>query len=613
MKIRYYTILGLFMLGGFSSCLNELNETPVDFFDVYYVFQDSIRAEAFVNGLSTELPDAQNASYNRLWGSAMLASAADEATHVSSSGSTSNAAIRISAGNFGPTNMRFHRSDDGADNIGSWYRYGGYYGIRMANVALEGLELTEAGIPKWGTERFVKRMQGEAVFFKALSHFWLFQKWGGIPIIDRTYTDEEDLNIPRATVEETIDYIVETARKAYNLLPDEAYSGNEGGRAERGAALALISRVLLYGASPLYNGTGFDGKSNPLVSYGNYSADRWRLAAEAAQDLIDLGWYELYYGNTQTNYTASERYAKLFTSWTDEFNKEYVIAGRLRASNINTETENFPAGFDNATGGTCPSQEMVDAYEMSDGTLFDWNNGTHKASPYENRDPRFYASIIYHGAYYARFANVTTGYTFNMLSRTSTLPLGGTNRTGNTATTTGYYLNKFMDYTAANPVGKTGSVQHVWCHFRYAEALLNYAEAANEYGGPTYTVSGAKNRLTPVDAINQVRARAGMPDVATTFANRGWVLNQENLRTLIRNERRVELAFEEQRFYDVRRWMIIEDGIIHGVDIALQDGKPQYTVVEVEKKVFDSKKHYFFPVPYTELVSNRSLEQNPGW
>lgn len=603
MKTKHYILYSLFLLVGLCSCFNDLDETPVDIFDKYYVFQDSLRAEAFVNSLSNELPDAVSSSYNRLQGNAMLASATDEATHVSTNKSSSNAAWRLSSGNWGPSNLRYYRSDDGVGNIASWYRWGGYSGIRKANVALDGLELTEEGIPLYGSKSFVNRLKGEATFFKALSHFFLFQKWGGIPIIDRTYSDEEDLNIPRSSVKETVDYIVQTADKAFQFLPNEPYSGNEAGRADRGATLALKSRVLLYAASPLYNGSGFDGSNNPLICYGNYDPERWKQAAEAAQQLIDLGWYELYYGGSSQ---PAVRYAKLFTSWTNEYNKEYVIVGRLRQANPDTENDNFPAGFTNASGGTCPSQELVDAYEMEDGTLFDWNNEAHRNAPYEKRDPRFYASIIYHGAHYSRFANVTNGYTFNMLD-------GGNNRSGNAATTTGYYLNKFMDYTIANPVGNSGNVQHEWCHFRYAEAFLNYAEAANEYGGPEYRIPGAKSPLTPIEAINMVRARAGMPDVETTFAKRGWPLTKDNLRKLIHNERRIELAFEEHRYYDVRRWMTIQNGAIHGVRIANQGIGLIYTIEEVEKKVFDPKKHYFFPIPYVETVLNKSLEQNPGW
>ncbi len=160
---------------------------------------------------------------------------------------------------------------------------------------------------------------------------------------------------------------------------------------------------------------------------------------------------------------------------------------------------------------------------------------------------------------------------------------------------------------------KKGYTYHVWAHFRYAEALLNYAEAANEYGGPGYVVPGAGSPLTPVEAIDMVRARAGMPDVASTFVRRNWTLNKENLRRLIRKERRVELAFEEHRYYDIRRWMEIEDGAIHGVKITQEGDKEEYALIEVEKKVFDPTKHYFFPIPYKEIHANRQLVQNPGW
>ena len=598
MKIKYYAIMLLFLPVCFS-CLSALNDVPVTLNDAEYVFTDSIRAEAFINSLTNEKPDGVSASYNRLQGNAMLASATDEATHVSTNKSSTNTAWKMSASNWGPSNMRYYRSSDGAGEVGSWFRWGGYYGIREANVALDGLILMKA--PTYGSHYFVNRMKGEAIFHKAISHFWLFQKWGGIPIIDRTYSDNEDLSIPRSSVEETVNYIVRLCEEAYELLPNTPYSGNEAGRYDRGSALALKSRVLLYAASPLYNGSGFDKKNNPLICYGNTNQERWQIAAKAAWDLINLGWYQLYMGDGGDS--PQLRYQKLFYTWSSANNKEYIIVGRLRQPNRDTENDNFPDGFTNATGGTCPSQEMVDAYEMADGTLFDWNNPVHIAKPYANRDPRFYASIIYHGATYTRFAN-SSNYTFDMREN-------GKNRSGNAATTTGYYLNKFMDYTNANPVAGTGNVQHEWVYFRYAEAFLNYAEAANEFNGPEYKVPGAN--ITAVDAINLIRTRAGMPDVATTFARRGIALTQQTLRDLIRNERRIELAFEEHRYFDVRRWMIIENGSIHGLRITGDAVNPQFERIEVEKKVFRPTRDYFFPIPYSETIVNKNLKQNPGW
>ncbi|MDH6310980.1 hypothetical protein M2451_003750 [Dysgonomonas sp. PFB1-18] len=607
MKKIYYIISSLLLFSLYNCSEDPLDKTPVNFFDMEYVFTDSIRAEAFVNNMLTERPDEINASYNRYEGNSMLAAASDEATHVSTNKNARYAPQKMSAGLWGPTNMRLYRSDDGVGNVGAWYRWGGYCGIRKANKVLEGLQMMN---DRHAGERFRKRMEGEALFHLALSHFWLFQKWGGIPIVDKVYDDEEVIETPRASVEEIVNFILRICDEAYECFPEERYTQtHEIGRYDRGAVLALKSRVLLYAASPLYNGTGFDGQSNPLICYGNTDNKRWEKAAKAAQDLIDFGWYSLYVKNKDASLTqakASENYASYFNYWNQStINPEIIIVGRIRAANRNTEADNFPAGFTNAKGGTCPSQEMVDAYEMSDGTLFDWNNPEHKKNPYANRDPRFYASIIYHGATYAKFSG-ESNYTFDISEE-------GVNKRGQAATTTGYYLNKFMDYSVVNIVTNSGSVDHVWSHFRHAETYLNLAEAGNEFNGPNYMVPGAKNPITPVQALNLIRARSGMPTVEATFAKRGIELNKENLREFIRQERRIELAFEEHRFYDVRRWMTIKDGLIHGVKITKINDESNYEIVDVEKKVFDNKKHYFFPIPYKEIFVNRNLQQNPGW
>lgn len=601
MKKILYSLSILTSLG-VVSCTAPLYDTPVDYFNMEHVFKDSIRAEAFLNNVMTERPDEINGSFNRLEGNSMLAAATDEATHVSTNKSAFYAPQKMSSGNWGPSNMRYYRSSDNVGEVGSWYRWGGYYGIRKACTALEGIEMMTSA---QGTQRFINRLKAEAKFHIAISHFWLFQKWGGIPLVDRRLNYDDNLNISRASVEQTVQFILRLCDEAYELFPNEMYTADsELGRYDRGAVLALKSRLLLYAASPLYNGNGFDGSGNPLICYGNADHERWKMAAEAAQALIDTQNYSLYMGDAKN--TPSERYGKYFVANPDFLkNCESIMYGRMRDPNQDTEVDNFPAGFTNAKGGTCPSQEMVDAYEMEDGTLFDWSKEQHKAAPYEKRDPRFYASIIYHGAYYETFANQKK-YTFDMSE-------GGKNRSTNAATTTGYYLNKFMDYAACDPVTKKGSAYHVWPYFRYAEILLNYAEAANEYGGPAYQVADAKLPMTPIDAINLVRARAGMPDVQTTFARRGWEVDKDNLRKLIHNERRIELAFEEHRYYDVRRWMDIEDGAIHGVRITKENGEDKYEVVEVERKAFDSRKHYFFPIPDKEIRANKELIQNPGW
>lgn len=580
-----------------SSCRKPLFVVPVEFKSAEYVFSDSARAELFINNAYTDLPADVSGSFNWLEGNAMLASATDEAAHVSTNQTVQSAAQRMSAGNWNPSNMRYWRNSDGAGEIGSWMKYGGYHGNRKANTALKNLHL----LPLTSSERFRKRMVGEAHFLRALHHWFLFQRWGGIPIVDRSFEASEDVLIPRNSVKSVVDFIVAECDKAYELLPDEPYNQpTEVGRADRGSCLALKAKVLLYAASPLYNRAGDDS----LTSYGNVDATRWEPAAKAAQDLVDLNWYQLYTpgANGRTNY------ASFFNAWgAGNTNRELIFA-RLRTPNRDTENDNFPAGFTNARGGTCPSQDLVDAYEMVDGTLFNWDDPAHAGAPYTGRDPRFYASIIHNGAHFARFANASN-YTFQLFE-------GGVNASGNAKSKTGYYLNKFMDYANVNPVNNSGSAYHNWVYFRYAEVLLNLAEAGNEAGGPAYTVPGANNALTPVQALNLVRARAGMPDIETSFARRGQALTKETLREQIRNERRIELAFEDHRYFDVRRWMIIETlpEFIRGMVITRDtDGNLTYNPdVRVEDKVFETK-HYFFPIPQIEMNRNPNMRQNPDW
>ncbi len=579
------------------SCKKPLYVVPVEFKSAEDVFNDSARAEYFINNAYTDMPADVSNSYNRLDGNAMLASASDEAMHISTNKTVPSAAQRMSAGNWNPSNMRYYRESDGAGEIGSWLKWGGYHGNRKANTALKNLYLLPATV----SERFKKRLKGEALFIRAMQHWFMFQKWGGIPIVDKSFEATDDVLLPRNSVESVVNFIVRSCDEAIAELPAQSYTApSEIGRADRGSSMALKSRILLYAASPLYNRSGADS----LTSYGNVDINRWKLAAKAAQDVVDLGWYQLYKPGT----AGQKNYQDVFYTWgAGNSNREFIFA-KLRTVNRDTENDNFPSGFTNARGGTCPSQDLVDAYEMSDGTVFSWSNPAQAKDPYLQRDPRFYASIIYNGAKYAKFAN-RTNYTFETFE-------GGVNAQGLSKSETSYFLMKFMDYNNVNPAQNTGNAYHNWPYFRYAEVLLNLAEAGNEFSGPDYVAEGAANPMTPVAALNLIRERAGMPDVQTTFTRRGIALNQVNLREFIRNERRIELAFEEHRYYDVRRWMIVESlpQYIRGCKITKNtNGTFTYDpTVIAERKVFNEK-HYFFPIPQTEVNRNRNMVQNPGW
>jgi len=609
MKKNIYKIFISILLAGliYSCTQDPLYVVPIQFKSASDVFTDSARAEFFINNAYTDMPADIVASFNWLDGNAMLASACDEAMHISTDKTVPSAANRMSAGNWNPSSMRYYRSTDGVGEIGSWLKWGGYMGSRKANTAIKNLYM----LPQNYTLRFRNRLMGEALFIRAIHHWFLFQKWGGIPIVNKSYEASDNVFIPRNSVKSVADFIVKSCDEAIALLPTTPYSSpQEVGRIDRGTCMALKAKMLLYIASPLYNGKGVYNDGDSLICMGDYDINRWATAAKAAQDVVDLGWYKLY--TAPVSPSGLNNYQQLFNAWGVGTTNTEMIFGKLRGTGRDTENDNFPAGFTNAKGGTCPSQDLVDAYEMTDGTVFDWTNATEAKSPYLNRDPRFYASIIYNGEYFAAFAN-TTKYTF----QTYIAPTIGVNANGNAATGTSYYLNKFMNYAACKPDVGSGGVYHNWMYFRYAEVLLNLAEAGNEFGGPTYVVPGATTQLTPVQAVDMVRARAGMPGVQATMTKRGTVLTQATLRDLIRNERRVELAFEDQRYYDVRRWMIIENlpQYIRGCKITKNaDGSFTYdpNTIHAENKVFE-KKHYFFPIPQSQMNCNPQMKQNRGW
>jgi hypothetical protein len=337
--------------------------------------------------------------------------------------------------------------------------------------------------------------------------------------------------------------------------------------------MGLKSRLLLYAASPLYT----DGAND---------AGKWQAAADAAKAIIDLNKFELV---KNLDADPAENYRKFFLSAPgveDIFFREYTVTSRTMAM----ERMNAPNGF-GGWGGNCPMQNLVDDYEMSNGVpIEDGASGYDPQDPYTDRDPRFYGTILYNGASY-RGRQIETF-----------LPGGKDSPAGNepwNTSPTGYYLRKFLNENISledwNSMGTSP-----WRYIRYAEILLNYAEAQNEAVGPDQSVH---------DAINEIRNRAGMPNLPAG-------LSKEQMRERIRNERRVELAYEEHRYFDVRRWMIAEDvenQMARGMSVTKNgDGSFTYAVKEALTGKTFSAKHYWFPIPIEEInASNGAIEQNP--
>ena len=447
-----------------------------------------------------------------------------------------------------------------------------YRGIREVNLALQNIGTTPI------TDDRRSLLSAELRFIRAYRYFDLLKGFGGVSLIgDRvtTLTDDFSELYERKSINETVDYIKSELDAVIPILPQDPGSDWERGRATSTAAMGLKSRLLLYAASPLYTS-------------GTNDVAKWQQAADAAKDIMDLNKFDLV---SSLDADPAENYRKLFLSAPgveDIFFREYSVTSRAMAM----ERMNAPNGF-GGWGGNCPMQNLVDDYEMSNGVAIDdAGSGYDPQDPYADRDPRFYASILYNGAAY-RGRQIETF-----------LPGGKDSPAGNepwNTSPTGYYLRKFLNENVGlddwNNMGTSP-----WRYIRFAEILLNYAEAQNEAVGPDQSVH---------DAVNKIRNRAGMPDLPAG-------LTQAQMRERIRNERRVELAYEEHRYFDVRRWMIaevVENQSARGIYIT-KNGNGTFTYAPKEAlagKTFATK-HYWFPIPVEEInASNGAIDQNPQY
>lgn len=466
-------------------------------------------------------------------------------------------------------------------NNGSWNafnnpdnRYESFYkGIRAANFYLENYSnykerlsfrrdtLSSSNRENWLRDiQNAKYMYAEAHAVKAYYYFELLKRYGGVPLHKEVASDNTFL--PRSTYDEVVSYAVSEIDAC---LPDlamdwSAYS-DWSGRFDNGAAMALKSRILLYAASPLNT----EGQSAAEIQA------KWEAAANAAHDIIKSARYSL----------ASE-YSSLFVGNTSS-NPEIILSRKSTTSN-GLEKENYPIATAGGNNSITPSGNLVDAYEYI---------GTPGSDPYANRDRRFYSTIVYNGS--------------NWNGRTIDISENGSDSYKATgASRTGYFLKKYL--TDGLDLTKDQTAAHNWIHFRYAEILLNYAEAANEAWGID-DGSKVSTNTTARMALNMVRNRAGLADVdLSKFAGAN---DKEKMRNAIKAERRVELAFEDHRFWDLLRWKDA-DALKQNITGVAFNGST-YTPTMVETRVFEE--HMLrYPIPYSEVSkSNGVISQNPAW
>lgn len=601
MKIK--NILYIIFLCGFtfistSSCNeNFLDGEPLDQFAENAVWNDPNLIETFVNNIYSGIPHGFHAL--------MLSSLVDESMAVWN-WETSNA-----------TNSLVNPSYLGVwdENFWTGRRFqqinwtNGYRQIRACNIFLEKIEDAE-----FVNEEWKMRLIGEVRFLRAFIYHNLVSIYGGVPLITKAYGLGEDYEVERASLKECIQFIAEETDKAAELLP-LFQSGGQKGRATKGAALALKARSLLYAASDLFHNqsTWAQGFAKPeLIGYSDGDRmTRWSAAKNAAKAVMDLGVYGLHENGGE----PSENFGKIFLAkeTSEDIFVKYLLQRVEEGWDIgNPGLYNGPNGYHN-WGGNTPVGQLVDDFEMADGTRFEWSNPAHAASPYENRDPRFYATFLYEGAKWRTRPEDVRGLDpkgiiqvgqwkkWNSQTNQEETLHGLDTRQGPiedwNGTFTGYYLKKFIDPNIDHQYFR----QEVpWRVMRYTEVVLNYVEACIELGeeGEARTY------------LNLIRKRAGMPDINDSG---------DALKRRYRNERRVELAYEDHRYFDVRRWMIAPQvyGNAKGVRVVyplLFDKstslKPTYSVIEVQNRKW-SDKAYLLPIKLDEMNRNKSLIQNP--
>ncbi len=570
MKNRIILLLIPCMLVLLVSCEEDFLETESPNLTDQAVWADPALTDAFIRGLYTSIRIADKepghndnstpAGFGRGFHWAMWNSVSDETIY-----SNDDQTYLVQRGQMSPSNFGFMST--------VWGRC--FRNIREVNLALSQIDTDASPFE----EETKQRLVAELHFIRAFRYFELLRGFGKTPIMgDEVYNLDSDFAplYDRKEIPEVVSYIESELDLAINGLPEE-----NGARATIGAAMALKSRVLLYAASPLYTG-------------GSNDAEKWQAAADAARDVMELGRYSLI---TNLDADPTENFRRYFVTQTmtseDIFMRFYLPTNNTRDGRaIPIERMNGPNGS-GGWGGNGPMQNFVDDFEMANGlSIDDPASGYDDQDPYTGRDPRFYATVVHNGM------------TFRDRPYESFLPGGLDSPDGNepwNTSRTGYLMRKFIrEDITLNDWNDMGSTP--WRYFRYAEILLNFAEAQNEVSGPTAEV---------YEAVNAVRQRAGMPTLSG--------LSQEQMRERIWNERRVELAFEEHRYFDVRRWLIadvVENRPARGIGITRnEDGTLTYdhTRIALDGKTF-SQQHYWFPVPLDDITaSGGALEQNPGY
>ncbi|MFB9056131.1 RagB/SusD family nutrient uptake outer membrane protein [Mariniflexile ostreae] len=574
-KITYIIVIML----SITACDNDfLDRTPLDQISSSDVYEDQALAQAYINNTMGRLPygihgypyiNEGSNEWNRRdanpgYGQypCMIASITDEAR--AKSGWVENNSIVIK-GAITPSNSA---------GYGIWSV--AYRTIRQANEIIDGMETSTLG------EDFKVNTISQARYIRAFTYFDLARRYGDVPLITKAQSIDDELLVSQTARADVYDFVISELNDMSSSLPNRSDAG--ASKVNKQAAIALSARTALY-------------------------AEKWEEAATLADKLIT--------GEHNDGLALHGNYRDLFLSEGDNIETIFEKQTLAPLDGQSFALFNWPVRWRNDWGGqTNPTQELVDDYEMINGLpITDAASGYDPSNPYANRDPRFYASIFYHGSEFSEIEPKSGEPFIDMEWNNGNEGPGDPGKFHGSASITGYLIKKF-----ANPAEGFGPQEgrsiSSWQELRYAEVLLIYAEAANEANGPGPKV---------YNALNKIRLRAGMPDISSG-------LSKEQMRERIRFERKIELVFENHRFWDLRRWgtaVDVLDGYVpHGMKVERTSDAPskadqpqlfdpqflKYTVFEVNgrSQTFPAS-HNKFPIPQGEIDKNPKLKQNTGY
>ncbi len=590
----------LICLGLFSACKKDfLNQVPDDIINLEEVFNRRLLSEQYLANVYNYVRDEAHRTNDTPWD--VISDDVDV--------SQRNAPFQVNIGNWNASSNYWN----------FWVHY--YKGIRSATTFINNIDGNKQILEDQREgPNLIRKYKAEARFLRAFFYFELLKQYGPFiivgddPIAPDLSEDHPLMQLPRSSYDECVEYIVAQLDLAAQDLPLHFTEQPvlDYGRATKLMTMAVKSRMLLYAASPLFNGNtdyvGFNNKDGQPLMNTTYSAQKWQRAADAAKAIIDVGESKgilaLLKKSTAGVHDPLISYRDVFL---DPWNSEVIMSRNNNTLNSfeRTQTPRLANGFA-SLGAT---QQLVDDYRMANGKRINESgsgyveNGFSTTAGkytkvatynmYTNREPRFYATISYSGSYWI---NTSEGLKEIGLFLTGESGKGGSHDYSET----GYVFRKNV-HPSSNP-RLSQYVKRPLLMYRYAETLLNYAEALNEVDPGNADIE---------KYLNAIRERGGIPAVDAG-------LTQEEMRDQIRRERRIELTLEHLRYFDTRRWKIAEQtdgGPFYGMNV--NGGASNIDPIFFQRSVFKTrifrKSFYLFPIPQIDVQKNPNLVQNPGW